>query len=98
MTHAATGTEVGVGDALRCDGGQQGADHGVGTGIPTGGDDAYRLVLLRDGGELFAQVVNLPVDVEAIDRADAAFEQFFRKGGHLAGRRAQRRHIRVNIV
>ena len=98
VSHAATGTEIGVGDALGGDGSQQGAHHGVGTGIPTRRDDAHRLVLLRDGHKLLAKVVDLSVDVEAIDGADAAFQQLFRKCGHLARGRAKRGHIGLDVV
>ena len=98
VPHASAGTEVSVGDALGRDGGQQGADHGVRTGVPAGGNDTYRLVGLSQRVQLLAKVINLPVNVETIDRADAATQKFLRKGGHFAGRRAQCGHVRLNTV
>ena len=71
VPHASAGTEVGVSDTLGRDGCEQGADHGVRTGIPTSGNDTYRLVGLSQRDQLLAKVVNLPVNVETIDRADA---------------------------
>ena len=76
MAHAHARPEVGVGDALGRQRLHERAHDAVAARIPAGRDDRHGIVGLGFGVERAAQLHNLAVNVEAVDRADAQPEAF----------------------
>ena len=76
VPHAHAGTEIGIGQSLGSTCLQDGANHGIGAGIPTGGHDGDGVVAASHFVQRAAEGDGLGVDVEAVDSVDAHGEGF----------------------
>ena len=85
VSHAHARAEVRVADAFGSKTLHQGADDGVTSRIPSGGDDGHGVVFFSHSVERAAQVYDLCVDVEAVHCVDSQSQAFFCVGFHAAG-------------
>ena len=95
VAHAHAGAEVGVSEALGGAGLQQGADNGVGAGVPACGDDRNAAVFLGGFVQSAAQIPDLAVDVEAVSSGNPHGQGFQGELFHRTGGGGQNCHIRL---
>ena len=93
VSHAHTGTEVGVGDAFRSNCFQHGAYDGIASRIPSGRDDRYGFMFFGGSIQGTAQVYDTGVDIETVYRVNTHRQIFFCIFFYAAGRRAKNSYV-----
>lgn len=95
VTHGTTGTKIGVGETFGRHSLHDGADHGVGTWIPTSGDDGSSAMLFGHRIERVAEVTNLSVDIEGVYGCNALSQDGFGGLGHGTSWGAEERNVHL---
>lgn len=71
MSHAASRSEIGIGQAFRSHCLQESTDDGIGSRVPSSGKDGSDVILLCHGIEVGIHLIDARMNIEAIDGADA---------------------------
>lgn len=95
MAHAHTWAEVGIGDPLGDDSLHQRADDRVTPWVPARGDDGDSTVGTSGLAEVLTQLQDIGVDVEAVDRVDAQWEDLLSGSLYQTRRGAEDSYIDI---